>query len=76
MYMDDLYVKQDFRGLGVGTMLIEKVISYAKETKCNKLRWQVSNWNKPAIDFYKKMGAEIDNVEQNCDLFFNDYPLR
>jgi len=46
------------------------VIDYAKETKCHKLRWQVSTWNNPAIEFYKSLGAEIDHTEQNCDLIF------
>ena len=68
MYMDDLYVRPEYRGKGIGKKLITKVISYASETECNKLRWQVSNWNKPAIDFYKSLGAIIENVEQNCDL--------
>jgi len=71
LYMDDLYVKPDYRGIGVGSMLINQVISYAKETGCHKLRWQVSDWNKPAKDFYRKLGAEISDVEQNCDLIFD-----
>lgn len=73
MYMDDLYVKPEFRGTGIGTQLISKVIRYAKETGCHKLRWQVSNWNNPAIDFYKKLGANIDSIEQNCDLILDSY---
>ena len=68
MYMDDLYVKRDFRGNGLGTKLIKKVIEKAKSDKCNKLRWQVSEWNQPAIDFYKNLGATVDGVESNCDL--------
>jgi GNAT superfamily N-acetyltransferase len=68
LYMDDLYIKPDFRGIGAGTQLINKIIQYAKETGCHKLRWQVSGWNSPAIEFYKKLGADIDAVEQNCDL--------
>ena len=36
--------------------------------QCKKLRWQVSNWNKNAIDFYKKMGASIDDMEINCEM--------
>ncbi|WP_394335214.1 GNAT family N-acetyltransferase [Alkalitalea saponilacus] len=68
MYMDDLYVKRDFRGSGIGTKLIKKVIEKAKSDKCNKLRWQVSEWNQPAIDFYKNLGATVDSVESNCDL--------
>ncbi len=68
LYMDDLYVKKDFRGQGIGTKLIKKVIDHAKSEKCRKLRWQVSEWNKPAIDFYKSLGATVDSVESNCDL--------
>ncbi len=71
MYMDDLYVSLDYRGLGIGTRLINRVINYAKETGCHKLRWQVSKWNTPAIKFYEQLGAEIDSVEQNCDLYFD-----
>ena len=68
LYMDDLYVCPTFRGQGLGTLLINEVINFAKENKCHKLRWQVSNWNHPAIAFYKTLGAEIDDVESNCDL--------
>ena len=71
LYMDDLYIRPQFRGLGLGTKLISEVISFAKANKCNKLRWQVSNWNEPAISFYKSLGAEIDAVENNCDLILN-----
>jgi GNAT superfamily N-acetyltransferase len=68
LYMDDLYICQDYRGQGLGTMLVNKVISFAKENQCHKLRWQVSNWNESAIRFYESLGAEINRVEMNCDL--------
>jgi GNAT superfamily N-acetyltransferase len=68
--MDDLYVRPEFRSAGIGTMLINRVIEFAKTENCRKLRWQVSEWNKPAIEFYRKLGAEIDGTEQNCDLKF------
>jgi GNAT superfamily N-acetyltransferase len=68
MYMDDLYVKPEFRGQGIGTRLINSVIDMAKTEHCKKLRWQVSEWNHPAIDFYKSLGADISPVESNCDL--------
>ena len=59
MYIDDLFVKQNYRKNGIGTLLMRSVIDYAKESGCHKLRWQVSNWNQPAIDFYKKLGFEV-----------------
>jgi GNAT superfamily N-acetyltransferase len=68
MYMDDLYITPGFRGKGLGTVLINRVIEKAKETRCNKLRWQVSEWNHAAIGFYKQLGAEVDEVERNCNL--------
>lgn len=71
LYMDDLYVQHEYRAKGVGTKLMSKVIEFAKDSECHKLRWQVSEWNKPAIDFYKNIGATIDSVEQNCDLIFD-----
>jgi ribosomal protein S18 acetylase RimI-like enzyme len=70
LYMDDLYVRPQYRGQAIGTMLIDRVIALAKEAECYKLRWQVSAWNKPAIEFYRHLGAEIDGTEQNCDLIF------
>jgi len=70
LYMDDLYVGPEFRSAGIGTQLISKVIDFAKTENCRKLRWQVSGWNKPAIEFYRKLGAQIDGTEQNCDLVF------
>ena len=69
--MDDLYVKEDYRGIGLGKALLDGVIDFAKKEACNKVRWQVSNWNTHAQEFYKKMGAQIDDVEINCDLVLN-----
>ena len=71
VYMDDLYVKPEYRASGTGSLLIGRVIELAKSSQCHKLRWQVSNWNKPAIGFYKSIGATIDSMEQNCDLIFD-----
>jgi ribosomal protein S18 acetylase RimI-like enzyme len=71
LYMDDLYVKPEYRGAGIGTLLINQVIAFGRSSQCRKLRWQVSGWNTPAIDFYKNIGATIDCTEQNCDLLLN-----
>ena len=68
IYMDDLYVKSSHRSQGIGSQLIQAVINHAKGSGCHKVRWQVSEWNAPAIAFYKKLGAEINAVEKNCDL--------
>lgn len=68
IYLDDLYVNPDFRGKGIGSELFDKVLEYGKEEGCIKMKWQVSNWNNKAQEFYKSRGANIDDVEINCDL--------
>lgn len=68
IYLDDLFVLEEFRGRNVGTMLMDSVFDTGRKENCTKVRWQVSNWNSKAIEFYKKRGAVIDDVEINCDL--------
>jgi ribosomal protein S18 acetylase RimI-like enzyme len=68
IYLDDLYVSAQYRKQKIGVQLFNEVIELAKREQCKKLRWQVSNWNENAIDFYRKMGASIDDVDINCDL--------
>jgi len=67
-YIDDFYVKPEFRGKGIGKTLFNKAVEMAKENKCHKMRWQVSKWNDKAITFYRKMGAFIEDIELDCDL--------
>ena len=73
IYLDDLFVKENYRGCGVGTSLLEALISRAKNSGCKKMRWQVSKWNNNAIAFYRKRGAVTDDVEINCDLLSMDF---
>ncbi len=68
MYLDDLYIIEKYRGNKVGSQLMDAVFQLAREQNCKKVKWEVSKWNKNAIDFYKKMGAIIDDVNTNCDL--------
>jgi diamine N-acetyltransferase len=67
LYIDDLYVTQSLRKQGIGKALLDAVVQKAKDNNCFKVRWQTSNWNSNAIAFYKNYGAEIDEVEINCD---------
>ena len=67
LYLDDLYVKESFREQKIGTRLLKKIFEIAKKENCKRVRWQVLNWNKSAIDMYKKCGADIDNEWINCD---------
>ncbi len=70
LYLDDLYVKPDYRGKGIGSLLLDEIYEIAKAENCKRLRWQVINWNTPAIKLYEKAGATIDNEWSNCDFDF------
>ncbi|BDS10396.1 GNAT family N-acetyltransferase [Aureispira anguillae] len=67
LYLDDLYINEQYRGHGIGSELLKKIFEVAKNTNCKRVRWQVLNWNTPAIDLYKKCGADLDNEWSNCD---------
>lgn len=71
MYLDDLVVKQAWRGNGFGSKLLNRVIQEAKDTKCKRLRWQVLDWNEKAIQLYRQYGCDIDGEWMNCDLSFS-----
>ena len=59
LYLEDLFVQPEFRGLGIGRALLEKVAAIAVEKDCPRLQWEVLDWNTPAIDFYRAMGGEL-----------------
>ena len=61
LYLEDLVVKEAYRRKGVGAALFEETIRVAQEIKVNGMTWQVLDWNTPAIDFYKKYGADLDD---------------
>jgi GNAT superfamily N-acetyltransferase len=54
-----LFVEPELRGLGIGKALLERVAAIAVEKGCGRLNWAVLDWNKPAIEFYRAMGAEF-----------------
>jgi GNAT superfamily N-acetyltransferase len=68
IYLDDLYVEEPYRGMGIGNRLFEEVYALGKREQCKKMKWQVSKWNDKAIEFYKLRGTRIDDVEINCNL--------
>jgi GNAT superfamily N-acetyltransferase len=57
IYLEDLYVTPDARGLGVGTVLLRHLAGIALDRGCSRFKWAVLDWNTPAIDFYRAMGA-------------------
>ncbi len=67
LYLDDLYVKKAYRGQKIGTQLLSRIFDVAQKEDCQRVRWQVLDWNADAIAFYKKIGADIDKEWYNCD---------
>jgi GNAT superfamily N-acetyltransferase len=59
IYLEDLFVYPELRGLGIGKALLKQVAAIAVEKGCARLKWSVLDWNTPAIDFYKSMGGEL-----------------
>ena len=58
IYLEDLYVRPEFRGKGYGKAILKKLASIAVERGYERLEWWCLDWNKPSIDFYLSLGAE------------------
>lgn len=57
LYLEDLFVRPAFRGLGLGKRLMVRLAAIAVERDCGRFEWSVLDWNQPAIDFYRSLGA-------------------
>jgi GNAT superfamily N-acetyltransferase len=57
LYLEDLFVMPEFRGLGIGRRLLTELARIAVERGCGRFEWSVLDWNAPAIEFYKRLGA-------------------
>lgn len=68
LYLEDFLVTESWRRKGVGKLLFDEVYQIAKETKVKRFEWQVVDWNEPAINFYKKYEANLDETWVNCKL--------
>lgn len=58
IYLEDLFVRPNARGVGLGKALLKHLAKVAVERGCGRFQWSVLDWNTPAIDFYKGLGAE------------------
>jgi len=58
LYLEDIFVRQAARGLGIGRHLLAFLARRASQRGCARMEWSVLNWNEPAMAFYKKLGAE------------------
>ena len=70
LYLDDLIITERMRGCGLGERLLNAVVEKARQTACTGLMWQVLDWNKEAINFYKKFDARFDEKWVNVHVDF------
>lgn len=69
LYLEDIVVTQSERGKGIGKLLFDRIISHGLDTNCTGMMWQVLDWNKDAINFYKKYyKAHLDGEWYNCSI--------
>ena len=68
LYLEDIFVHPEFRGKGIGKALLQRVAAIAVEKGCARMKWEVLDWNQPAIDFYAAMGAEFLDTWRNVRL--------
>ena len=59
LYLEDLFVRREWRGRGIGRRLLSRLAGIALERGCGRFEWWVLDWNEPAIAFYQRMGAEL-----------------
>ena len=60
LYLEDLYIQPAYRKMRIGEMFFEVLKNFAQKEHCQRITWQVLEWNEPAINFYKKIGANLD----------------
>jgi ribosomal protein S18 acetylase RimI-like enzyme len=70
LYLEDLIVSEQYRGQGLGKALFDALLDIAKNEGFRGMVWQALDWNTPALDFYRKYGARLDNEWVNCSLDF------
>ena len=68
LYLEDIVVTESERGKGIGKLLFDRTMQHTLDENCTGMMWQVLEWNEPAINFYKKYGAKLDNEWTNGSL--------
>jgi GNAT superfamily N-acetyltransferase len=68
LYLEDLFVKPEWRGRGIGQRLLVHLAALAVERGCGRMEWTVLDWNEPALRFYERMGARVMKEWKLCRL--------
>lgn len=65
IYLEDIFIKKDFRKYGIGELMLKQIARAGKQQGAMRMDFQVLDWNAPAINFYKKHGAVMDESERH-----------
>ena len=65
LYLEDIFITKDYRGRGLGEMLLKYIAKLAKQRGFERIDFQVLQWNTPAIEFYERLGAHRDEEERH-----------
>lgn len=65
VYLEDIFITEDYRKYGLGELMLRQIARIGKENGAERMDFQVLEWNRPAIDFYEKHGAEMDASERH-----------
>jgi GNAT superfamily N-acetyltransferase len=68
LYLEDIVVTESERGNGIGKLLFDRTLQKSLEDNCVGMTWQALDWNEPALNFYRKYNAKLDNEWVNCSL--------
>lgn len=68
LYLEDVFVNPLMRGRGIGKALLQRLAAIALEKGCARMKWEVLDWNTPAIEFYRSLGAEFQGEWLNVRL--------
>jgi GNAT superfamily N-acetyltransferase len=66
LYLEDLFVRPEFRSHGLGKALLKRLAAIALEEGCTRFQWAVLDWNQPSIDFYERQGAQVLREWLHC----------
>lgn len=58
LYLEDIFILKEYRRFGIGKKFFDALLKEARKRKCGRMEWVVLDWNKPAINFYDKLGAK------------------
>jgi GNAT superfamily N-acetyltransferase len=68
LYLEDLFVVPEWRGRGIGRLLLSRLAKMAVQRGCGRMEWSVLDWNEPAVGFYQRLGATVMEEWRICRL--------